>query len=145
MAVVSRLPLVISSGLLRQLPAGDRLKQLTITARATIKAGQLIQFDIINNGASLGDSDSQTLLGLACHDASSGNSLAVATSGILELASWSDAIGASVIIQGLWWFAGDTDGHLQTSQPSGAYWSPVGMFLSATEFEIKLTPSILLR
>lgn len=142
----ARTPLILVSGQLQQLQSTDRLAQASMTARATIKAGQVIAYDPITNGAVLADAVTYfNVLGLALHDATSGNAVAYASSGVLSLAGWGDLIGVGVIFQGLPWFLSGTSGMATQTQVTSGYHLKLGRFLSSTDFEINLGDSILVR
>lgn len=145
-----RKPLVIISGQVQQLPAGDTLdasvSEVDVIAAtnsniAAITRGQPVYVDGAGSVdlAAANASGTRQVLGLVLDasiaSAASGN---IQTDGVINLADWTSVVGAASLTAGSIYYLSATAGQLTSTAPTtaGQYVCRVGLALSTTEMEI---------
>ena len=151
-------PLVIISGQIQQLPAGDTLSAasaevdvITLTAGATVVKGCPVYISGAGafNKANAAASGTAKVIGFAAAGISSAASGSIQTDGILACTTgeW-DAVAGTTggLAAGTEYYLAATAGLISSTAPSGSgnYVVKVGTAISTTELEISIGDSVLL-
>ncbi len=145
-----RKPLVVISGQLQEIPAGDTLSaassEVDVVSKTNDNAGAITigtPVYVKSNGsvdkAAAGTAGTKNVLGLvreaSIAAAASGN---IQTDGVLTSADWTAVIGATTLTAGSMYYLSTTAGQLTTTPPSssGNYVVRVGLAIATDTLEI---------